>query len=870
MDALMQTKLSKSEWDSTEIPVSDNEKQILELIRSGYHDTNIKQNFTCNLHRFTKIDMKPEVEFHLYTKYFKDIVNKIIKKYCKEDEAFQEFVSNAMKIKKLKSAEVIRLQNVDNSVQTNSEAIFEFVLLELCRKICRGVKHESDDFHPLLYSLIHCRSQCTDTLIPYTNPYVLEFVDLVIAKGKEDISVEECISHIPNMLEKNKYLSKYRNLALYPHQKELFTVCRTQRHHPKLIFYTAPTGTGKTLSPIGLSEDYCVLFVCVGRHIGLALAKSAVSIGKRVAFAFGCDSASDIRLHYFAAADYTVNKRSGRIAKVDNSNGSKVEIMICDIQSYLVAMYYMMAFNDRTNIITYWDEPTMTLDYESHELHGSIGKLWKENQIPNMVLSCATLPTTEEIPGIVVDFRGKFGDVYTHTITSADYTKTIPIIDTNGHAFLPHTHYEDSEEIQNVASYCTDHKTLMRYFDLEGIMNFIKIVYYLESKNPGNVIDSNYVFSEYFDNIEDITMSSVKEYYLALLQNINASKWPSIKSFLKKAIKPKFNYTVHNSALRRIQSVSSTISPMNNEIKRTASDTDMIVQNNINDPLKGIRLTTNDAHSLTDGPTIYFADNVLNVARLYVNQSSIPKNVLNHILESIDHNEKLRESIEKLEADLFTRTQVKDNQDKSTEESSKKSPSKKLKEKDNDKDPISENLEENIRQLRRQIRILSLHADFIPNTTSHQEKWTPDGTVHPNAFVSNISTDTVKEIMSLDVDQSYKVLVLMGIGVLVKMNEPKYEEIVKRLAQEQKLFLIITSTDYIYGTNYQFCHGFVGKDLQKMTQQKTIQCMGRIGRNASQQTYTVRFRNDDMIKRLFCVPEVNLEAINMNRIFCSD
>ena len=82
--------------------------------------------------------------------------------------------------------------------------------------------------------------------------------------------------------------------------------------------------------------------------------------------------------------------------------------------------------------------------------------------------------------------------------------------------------------------------------------------------------------------------------------------------------------------------------------------------------------------------------------------------------------------------------------------------------------------------------------------------------------------------------------------------------------------MIITSTDYIYGTNYQFCHGFVGKDLQKMTQQKTIQCMGRIGRNASQQTYTVRFRNDDMIKRLFCLPEVNLEAVNMNRIFCSD
>lgn len=868
----MQTKLTKSEWDSIELPVSDNEKEILELIRSGYHDTNIKQNFTCNLYRFTKIDMKPDIEFHLYVKYFKDVVNKIIKKYCKDDDIFKDFASNTMKIKKLKSAEIIRLQNVDTSVQNNADTIFEFVLLDLCSKICRSIKYESDDFHSSLYSLIHCRSQCIQTLIPYTNKYVLELVDLVIIKAKKDISIEMCIPHIPNMLEKNQYLSKYRNLLLFPHQKELFTVCRRQRRIPKLIFYTAPTGTGKTLSPIGLSEEYRVLFVCVGRHIGLALAKSAVSIGKRVAFAFGCDSASDIRLHYFAAADYTVNKRSGRIAKVDNSNGSKVEIMICDIQSYLVAMYYMMAFNDRADIITYWDEPTMTLDYETHELHDKIGELWKDNQIPNMVLSCATLPTVEEIPNVVVDFQSKFGNVLTHTITSTDYNRTIPIIDSNGYAFLPHTHYEDSSEIKRVASYCTNHKTLLRYFDLESIMIFIKIVYYLESKSPGDVIDSNYVFSEYFDDISDITMSSIKEYYLVLLQNVNASKWPYIQSFIKKTTNPKFDYTVYSSvsSLRKVQSVSNSNSSPSCEIKRTLSDTDIIVPNSMNDPLKGIRLTTNDAHSLTDGPTIYFADDVLNVARLYVNQSSIPCNVLKYILESIDYNEKLRESIEKLEDDLIVRTRVRDNEDKSTEESSKKTQDKKLKEKDTDKDPISENLEENIHQLRRQIRTLSLHPDFIPNTTTHQEKWTPDLKVHKNAFVPNIGTDTVKEIMSLDVDQSFKVLVLMGIGVLVKMDNPKYEEIVKRLAQEQKLFLILTSTDFIYGTNYQFCHGFIGKDLQRMTQQKTLQIMGRIGRNALQQTYTIRFRNDNMIKLLFRVPEVNLEAMNMIRLFCCD
>ena len=124
--------------------------------------------------------------------------------------------------------------------------------------------------------------------------------------------------------------------------------------------------------------------------------------------------------------------------------------------------------------------------------------------------------------------------------------------------------------------------------------------------------------------------------------------------------------------------------------------------------------------------------------------------------------------------------------------------------------------------------------------------------------------------MSLNVDNHYKFLVMMGIGVLEKSKDKKYEELVKRLAQKQQLYLIITSSDYIYGTNYQFCHGFIGKDLQNMTQQKLIQSMGRIGRNNIQQTFSVRFRDNTMIDKLFRHPEVNIEAENMVKLFCTD
>ena len=130
---------------------------------------------------------------------------------------------------------------------------------------------------------------------------------------------------------------------LYEHQKQLFTICKNPK--PKLVLYIAPTGTGKTLSPLGLAGSHKIIFLCAARHVGLALAKSAISSGKKIAFAFGCNDVSDIRLHYFAAKDYVKHNKTGKdikyrdgTKKVDNSVGDNVEIMICDIKSYLCAM----------------------------------------------------------------------------------------------------------------------------------------------------------------------------------------------------------------------------------------------------------------------------------------------------------------------------------------------------------------------------------------------------------------------------------------------------------------------------------------------------------------------------------------------------
>jgi hypothetical protein len=55
-----------------------------------------------------------------------------------------------------------------------------------------------------------------------------------------------------------------------------------------------------------------------------------------------------------------------------------------------------------------------------------------------------------------------------------------------------------------------------------------------------------------------------------------------------------------------------------------------------------------------------------------------------------------------------------------------------------------------------------------------------------------------------------------------------------------------------------------------LTQEKIIQAMGRVGRNNIQQTYSLRFRDDVMIHKLFTNEVDKPEIINMNLLFNSN
>ena len=828
---LTQNKLTKSEWETIEVPISDSEKQIVLMIIDGYKNVNIRFNESKSLFSHIKMEKTVEIEYFLYKKYFEDDVLTIMKKYGKGlDITIASGISG--ELCKVKSADSIRLQNLDNHIKINRGLIIEFLLLDLCKDMIKHISKNKQRYAFYLYTLIQIKKSC----ILHQNKHVLLFVDSVIQYGNSITKVSEIITNAYDFIERNPYLLKYEDKALFSHQKELFSLVQGPEFQPSLILYTAPTGTGKTLSPIGLSEGYRIIFVCVARHIGLALAKAAISVEKKVAFAFGCETASDIRLHYFSAVNFTKHRKSGGIWKVDNSVGDNVEIMICDVQSYLTAMYYMLAFNPAEKIITYWDEPTITMDYEDHPLHPTIRRNWAENKIPTVVLSCATLPSSEELMPVFDDFRCKFDGVQIHTIKSFDCRKSIPILNKEGFCVLPHYMHSNYEELVQSVRYCLENKTLLRYFDLREIVRFIEYVHDQQG------VEDVYTVDSYFNGeIREITMNRLKEYYLDLLIHINKDKWSAI--YNNSILKRKLKYSNDNlSLLRRTNSVSSVSA----FTAKPAS--------------RGILLTTADAYTLTDGPTIFLADDVNKIGNFYIQQSNIADTVFQNILMKITKNADFIQKIEDLEAAI----ELKESKSTSADDSSKTA-ARESGRLSNE----SQKMMDEINKLRKEIKLVSLDAMYVPNTRPHQQIWVPDADVNDKSFVSNIGEDIAKDIMQLNIDNHFKVLLLLGIGLFTDIKCVEYREIMKKLADEQRLFMIIASTDYIYGTNYQFCHGFIGKDLTRMTQQKTLQAMGRIGRNNVQQDYTIRFRDDDMIDQLFKKSENNLEAKNMCALFSS-
>ena len=903
---LKQRKLTKSEWESIEIPVSKAENEILQLITNGFSNVHIKVNKTDSIFTFLKIEYNSQIEEFLYVKFFADKIKQLVQK---NNISFIRFGSNpsnkrnksiennieskpnitteqiyyidVSSIVRLKSGDQIRLSRLDSEmIYIDNSNIYEFLLYNNLEQMVNFKKEHNKKWMYYYYTL----SKLIQNNIEKVNKYLKDIVNVFIRNFETDIDLIYIVHNSVEFIEKNQNLFKFSDIVLYEHQKEIYTASKNKQ--PKLILYIAPTGTGKTLTPLGLSENNKIIFVCAARHVGLALARSAISIGKKVAFAFGCSAAEDVRLHYFAAKDFTKDKRSGQIRKVDNTVGDKVEIMISDVKSYLSAMYYMLSFNSADDIITYLDDPTIAMDYVNHELHKIIKKNWKDNIIPNVVLSSATLPKMHELTETIADFQEKFPGAIINNIVSHDCRKTIPLINNNGYVIMPHYLSDDYNKIIEIVTHCEENLTLLRYFDLSQASEFI---YYIETNNFNR---GSSKFDRNFSSVNDIDMKSIKIYYLKVLKNIIPSSWNIIYNYFKlsKTQKIKNNNTIDPKGIAITKTTSYGPGPGSNTYNSKSGESitrlSSIQLPQISPDIEtsgssGVYITTKDAYTLTDGPTIFLANDLHKIAKFAIQQSNIPSVVMKDIMEKIEYNNQINQRIDEIEKELeLEEIRLASKLIGSSQDNSKEAKKLQGNKHGKDKSKIANKiiakstdgklvkLKEEANALKTMVKNATLDDLFIPNRLAHLSKWA-QGLNTTGAFTSDIEEEDIISIMLLkDVDDSWKILLLLGIGVFTHHKSIAYTEIMKKLADQQKLYLIIADSDYIYGLNYQFCHGYLSKDLI-LTQEKIIQALGRIGRGNIQQEYSVRFRDDVHITTLFSkiASENKPEVINMNQLF---
>jgi hypothetical protein len=244
---LYQRKLSKSEWDSIEIPVSEEEITILKLITQGFSDTHIRTNKTNSLISFLKIEYTQQMEDFLYNKHFakrmKDLLDRYKITYIKfsndnnkykakksdssdednkaEAEAEEQeketdkdgnFICH-IKISsliKLKSGDQIRISRSDSINEITTE-VYEFILVKQLEHMLTYKNMRNKLWIYNYYTLVNLMKNNIDKV----NCYVKQIINTVLENIEKEVELIEIVKNAYEYIERNSNLLKYGDMQLY-------------------------------------------------------------------------------------------------------------------------------------------------------------------------------------------------------------------------------------------------------------------------------------------------------------------------------------------------------------------------------------------------------------------------------------------------------------------------------------------------------------------------------------------------------------------------------------------------------------------------------------------------------------------------------
>lgn len=193
---LKQRKLSKSEWESIEIPVSKDEIEILQLITNGFTNVHLKVNKTDSIFTYLKIEYNSQIEEFLYVKYFADKIKVLIKNnnidfikfsadnFSKRTKSLENsnnkiYNVNASNIVRLKSGDQIRLSRLDNDslIDINKTNIYEFVLFNNLEQMLINKTNKKNIWMFYYYTLNKLIQNNVEKVNRFIKDIILTFID---------------------------------------------------------------------------------------------------------------------------------------------------------------------------------------------------------------------------------------------------------------------------------------------------------------------------------------------------------------------------------------------------------------------------------------------------------------------------------------------------------------------------------------------------------------------------------------------------------------------------------------------------------------------------------------------------------------------
>ena len=135
-----------------------------------------------------------------------------------------------------------------------------------------------------------------------------------------------------------------------------------------------------------------------------------------------------------------------------------------------------------------------------------------------------------------------------------------------------------------------------------------EITYFISYVNKHVELKDRYKIETYFESIADIDVISIKQYYLKILGSLK---------------------TEYDKVFKHFQDRKKAMYESN------------------------IKLTTSDAYTMTDGPTIYMAEDIDKIGKFCLHIAKIPMEILKVITEAINTNDFIRQEVEEVERELL-------------------------------------------------------------------------------------------------------------------------------------------------------------------------------------------------------------------------